>query len=553
MAPTLTSNSFLLTTTPHSRLSFKNSRFTVFAKKSGQFPSFRFGKSSADESSNEENQETTSSSDNPFKFDFGKLPDVTSLIPISTNPSSGLAFGRQRAKDPGTVFVAGATGQAGIRIAQTLLREGYSVRAGVSDLGAAQELARLAVSYKVISNDESKRLNAVASTFQDAESIAKAIGNASKVVVTIGKGENSPTTEVTTTDAVQVIEAAQLAGVGHVAIVYDESSPVGSTYNVLDGITSFFNNLFSKSQPLTITEFLQKIVETDLSYTLIKTSLTDDFSPESSYKIVVSAEGSASAGADVYKVAKSQIAKLVADVFSNTAVAENKVVEVSTDPTATSKTVDELFSGIPEDGRRKAYAEALEKLKAEEEARRATEEAKIQEVEAKKLEKQGAKAANIAKEPEETASSDTGAGFSFEKFSSQLKSAVEKKEAKGANIEKEAEEKTSSAAGPSVESLLNQAKGLSAGFSFEKFSSQLKSAVEKASEESDVKVATVRGQAKAKKLPAQKAVVKTPPRKPFASKTKEAPKKPAKQTETATEKRKIFGGLFQQETIYVDD
>lgn len=153
---------------------------------------------------------------------------------------------------------------------------------------------------QVISNDESKRLNAVASTFQDAESIAKAIGNASKVVVTIGKGEDGPTTEVTTTDAVQVIQAAQLAGVGHVAIVYDESSSGGSTYNVLDGITSFFNNLFSKSQPLTIAEFLQKIVETDLSYTLIKTSLTEDFSPEISYKIVVSAEGSA--GADAYKV-----------------------------------------------------------------------------------------------------------------------------------------------------------------------------------------------------------------------------------------------------------
>lgn len=153
---------------------------------------------------------------------------------------------------------------------------------------------------QVISNEESKRLNAVASTFQDAESIAKAIGNAGKVVVTISKGEDGPTTEVTTTDAVQVIQAAQLAGVGHVAIIYDESSLGGSTYNVLDGITSFFNNLFSKSQPLTISEFLQKIVETDVSYTFIKTSLTEDFTPESSYKIVVSAEGSA--GADAYKV-----------------------------------------------------------------------------------------------------------------------------------------------------------------------------------------------------------------------------------------------------------
>ncbi|PHT81043.1 hypothetical protein T459_14058 [Capsicum annuum] len=84
--------------------------------------------------------------------DHGKFPDVTSLIPASPNASSGLSFGRQRAKDPGMVFVSGATGQAGIRIARILLREGYSVRGGVSDLGAAQELAHLAISYKIEHN-----------------------------------------------------------------------------------------------------------------------------------------------------------------------------------------------------------------------------------------------------------------------------------------------------------------------------------------------------------------------------------------------------------------
>lgn len=84
------------------------------------------------------------------------------------------------------------------------------------------------------------------------------------------------------------------------AIVYDDSSGVTSTYNVLDGITSFFNNLFAKSQPLTITEFLENVVKTDVSYTLIKTKLTEDFLPESSYNVVVSAEGSA--GLNDYKV-----------------------------------------------------------------------------------------------------------------------------------------------------------------------------------------------------------------------------------------------------------
>lgn len=145
-----------------------------------------------------------------------------------------------------------------------------------------------------------KRLNAVESNFDSAESIAKAIGNAGKVVVTIGPMEDGPTSEVSTSDALQVIQAAQLAGVGHVAIIYDGNTTAASTYNVLDGVSSFFNNLFSRNQPLTVPEFLQKVIETDVSYTFIKTSLTEDFSPESSYNVVVSAE--ASVDANDYKV-----------------------------------------------------------------------------------------------------------------------------------------------------------------------------------------------------------------------------------------------------------
>ncbi|KAJ6715965.1 PROTEIN PLASTID TRANSCRIPTIONALLY ACTIVE 16 CHLOROPLASTIC [Salix koriyanagi] len=339
MAPSLTSNSFLLSTTPHSRLSLR-----VLAKKAGPFSTFQLGKPKDDGSSSEESQTGGSGNSSPFNIDFGKVPDMKSLLPVVSKPSSGLSFGNFRRKDPGTVFVAGATGQAGIRIAQTLLREGFSVRAGVPQLGAAQELARLAALYKIISNEESKRLNAVESTFQDTEAIAKAIGNASKAVVTIGPTENGPTSEVSTLDALQVIEAAQLAGVGHVAIIYDGNPDSASTNNVLDGFKTFFNNLFSQSQ-LSVPEFLQKVIETDVSYTFIKTSLTEDFSPESSYNVVVSAEGSTST--NDLKVAKSQIASVVANVFSNTSVAENKVVEVFTNPSAPLKPVDELFSAIP--------------------------------------------------------------------------------------------------------------------------------------------------------------------------------------------------------------
>ncbi|KAJ6750680.1 hypothetical protein OIU85_001240 [Salix viminalis] len=453
MAPTLTSISFLPSTTPHSRLSPKNTRLTVFAKQAGPFSPFQFGKPKDDASSSEGSQ-----NDAWFWAVIWEL----------------------RRKDPGTVFVAGATGQAGIRIAQTLLREGFSVRAGVPQIGAAQELARVAALYKIISNEELKRLNAVESTFQDAESIAKAIGNASKVVVTIGPTENGPTSEVSTLDALQVIEAAQLAGVGHVAIIYDGNIASSSTYNVLDGFKSFFNNLFSQPQ-LSVPEFLQKVVETDVRYTLIKTSLTEDFSPESSYNLVVSAERSTDT--DDYKVAKSQIALVVANVFSDTSAAENKVVEVFTSPSAPSRPVNELFSAIPEDGRRKVYAEAFAKAKAEEEARiaveKASEAAKNLEEEAKKLSEQEAKAASLAEDAQEKAE----------------------------------------AAGASVESFMSKAKEIGSGLSWEKLSSQIST--------TDPKLRPV--------------------------KPKEEPKPKAKETESKTEVRKMFGGLFQQETIYIDD
>lgn len=148
MAQPLTSNSFLRATTPHPRtITPKNSRLTVFAKNNAAGPSLPFGlgKKAVDETPSEDNQQAKTK---PFQFDFGKISDVQSLIPVVKNPSPGLSFGK-RSKDPGTVFVAGATGQAGIRIAQSLLRKGFSVRAGVPELGAAQELAQLAAKYKV--------------------------------------------------------------------------------------------------------------------------------------------------------------------------------------------------------------------------------------------------------------------------------------------------------------------------------------------------------------------------------------------------------------------
>ena len=101
----------------------------------------------------------------------------------------------------------------------------------------------------------------------------------------------------------------------------------------------------------------------------------------------------------------------------------------------------------------------------------------------------------------------------------------------------------------SLENLLSRAKGISTDFSWEKFRTQLADATTtRTSTEKGPKaqIATVRGQAKAKKLAPQRAVVK-----PAAQKVKPQLKQP----DTKPEVRPLFGGLFKQETVsmYVDD
>lgn len=127
------------------------------------------------------------------------------------------------------------------------------------------------------------------------------------------------------------------------------------------------------------------------------------------------------------------------------------------------------------------------------------------------------------------------------------------KEAEAASLAEEAQEKAG-AVGITVDGLFNKAKDIGSGLSWNKLGSQIATAVQNASETPKVQVATVRGQAKARNLPPKKAVMKQrnvnakPATSAFASKQKEERvKKPEKEV------RKVFGGLFKQETIYVDD
>lgn len=163
------------------------------------------------------------------------------------------------------------------------------------------------------------------------------------------------------------------------------------------------------------------------------------------------------------------------------------------------------LSAIPEDGRRKAYADALAKARAEEDDLAASERARDAAEAAKMLEEKKAQVAGFADEAK----------------------------AKAAE------------AGSTLDNLFSKAKdfGATGGFSWEKLSSQIATAgPQKSGDGPKTQVATVRGQARARNLLPRKAIVK-----------QESPKAQLKKPEANPEVRRLFAGLFKQETIYVDD
>lgn len=299
----------------------------------------------------------------------------------------GLQLFSRRQLDSTSVFVAGGSGQTGARIVLELLHEGFKVRAGVPDLREAQSLAQIASEYQIISTEEAKRLNVVEFSVDDSELTAKAIGNAGKVVVTIGGGELGPTGKLTAGDALKIFESCQLAKIKNFVLV----SEVGGLGALGDGPAGFFAKLvsflgfFKKKESVSLSDLIDRIVESDVNYTLIQTSASDGV-PDAygaTHNVVIGSEGAKLGG----KISKLQVASVVANALSNLAASENKVFEVSASMEAPVLPLVELFSSVEIDGRRSVVAEAKAKAEAEENTKllrsAAEEEAKVAETEAK--------------------------------------------------------------------------------------------------------------------------------------------------------------------------
>ncbi|CAM6123065.1 unnamed protein product [Calypogeia fissa] len=496
-------------------------------------------------------------------FGFGTQKKKAGTANGSTNGSAlalrkgttaleALPFGRGRRVDPKTVFVAGATGQVGARISQQLLRAGFSVRGGVPDLYVAQQLAEFATQYGVISRDEAKRLNAVEFDFKNVSSIAKALGNAGKVVVTVGPTEDGPLGKVTRDDALRVLEAATLSKSAHFVLVSEPGIGVSADNGPLAGLAALLGSLFSKASEVSESDLIDKIVETGLPYTFIKAGSTDgidDYAPEGG-NLVVEAEGASDPSA---KVSKIEIASVVAGVFQYTGVSEDKFFEVSSSPYAPSRPVDELLSAIQVDGRRELLEEERARRAAEEKERVARLAAEEKERAARL--KADSEAEEAVKEAREAA-----------KLAAQLEAEAKRlagDEAKAAAVAARAQAKAEAAAA-SVDGLREKAKELG-GSPLRTIAGRL-GTVSFKQDESKFKKAAVSVEEKgkkplfsfARKVQRVEEEVEEKVKKPAFSLPKKvqraAPQPVAAAASASPKSGGLFGGLFsQQETFYVDE
>eukprot|EP00878_Enallax_costatus_P015283 GHUV01016002.1.p1 GENE.GHUV01016002.1~~GHUV01016002.1.p1 ORF type:complete len:178 (+),score=35.08 GHUV01016002.1:175-708(+) len=95
----------------------------------------------------------------------------------------GKAAPKRGPKDARTVFLAGATGRLGARVLRELLAAGFKVRAGARDVDAAKSNTDIAVQFGLITADQLRNLSWVEFDLEESDSMAAAIGNASRVSI----------------------------------------------------------------------------------------------------------------------------------------------------------------------------------------------------------------------------------------------------------------------------------------------------------------------------------------------------------------------------------
>jgi len=245
------------------------------------------------------------------------------------------------------------------------------VRAGARDAAAAKANVAVAAQVGLIDQAALSRLQFVEFDLEDGDTLAAAIGNAGKVVCTVGASEGgldaSAPKRIDGDGTVALIEAAAAAGVGQFVLV----SSIGTgKFGLPAGVLNlFWGVLLFKRQA---EEALER---SGMSYTIIRPGGMER--PTDTHKrthgLVLKPRDSVFGG----QVSRLQVAELVAACATSPALAENKCLEVVAERGVVVSDLEDLLRGIPSEISRVRWGVVVGRARAVVVCRRAWRAARV--------------------------------------------------------------------------------------------------------------------------------------------------------------------------------
>ncbi|MEM9529859.1 MAG: SDR family oxidoreductase [Pseudomonadota bacterium] len=223
----------------------------------------------------------------------------------------------------GTVLVAGATGRTGVKVVESLLAQGYPVRAMVRNEAKARELLPAAVEIRVADVTDA---NAVAGAMAGVADVVTAIGSTSPA------GPNSPEF-VDYGGVVNLVTAAKAAGVDQFVLV----SSLGATK-----VDHYLNKNFGNVLIWKL-KGEDNLRASGLAYTVVRPGgLSDDAARTG--KLVLDQGDTLETG----RISRADVAEICVAALSSPA-ARNRTFEVIAEAGATDRDWDGLFTPLQPD------------------------------------------------------------------------------------------------------------------------------------------------------------------------------------------------------------
>ncbi|KAL3138363.1 hypothetical protein ABBQ32_006166 [Trebouxia sp. C0010 RCD-2024] len=227
----------------------------------------------------------------------------------------------------GDVFVVGGDGQLAARIVQELLRNGFKVTAGVSDIKGARAGLDFAKRFEIIKGSETKNIRLQEVDLSDASAIAAALPRNARVLVAVGDSLGGQKADARLLD--RALSAASEKGAQQFILV----TPLGGGASA----GGFLGNLFgggggSSKKPSKIE---QQVSGSGLDFVIVRTAKSDGDAPLGDSGVAVTPQGSLTSSS---KVTKSQVAEVVAQVLLQAQT--DVLVEVAADPSSSPQGVE---------------------------------------------------------------------------------------------------------------------------------------------------------------------------------------------------------------------